>query len=127
MNLSSPIQVFDTDPKEPVEGQVWFNKTRQRIRLFLGGKTQEFNSRYVNLQESILVDADVLDQHQPKPPFHYHVCPSGFLHRCYRTSRSIFTWKFFVGITLSFPVEHAIWTKLWPFYKLTELLGLGVH
>ncbi len=32
--------------------------------------------------------------------------------------------SFWLGISLSFPIEHFIWEKVWPFSVLTKLLGL---
>lgn len=32
--------------------------------------------------------------------------------------------SFWLGVSLSFPIEHLIWEKLWPFDLLTRLLGL---
>lgn len=57
---------------------------------------------------------------------HLHRAPDGFLHRCYHKCRSIFSWQFFAGLTLSFPIEHALWTKVPPFVQIAEFLGLGI-
>lgn len=57
---------------------------------------------------------------------HVHQGPDGFLHRCYHKCRSIFSWQFFAGLTLSFPIEHALWTKVTPFVQIAEFLGLGI-
>lgn len=32
--------------------------------------------------------------------------------------------SFWLGTLLSFPIEHFIWEKIWPFDVLTKLLGL---
>jgi hypothetical protein len=32
--------------------------------------------------------------------------------------------SFWLGVSLSFPIEHFIWEKLWPMCLLTKLLGL---
>lgn len=32
--------------------------------------------------------------------------------------------SFWVGVSLSFPLEHFFWEKLWPMRLLTRLLGL---
>lgn len=58
---------------------------------------------------------------------HFHRDPSGILHRCYHKCRAIFTWQFFAGLTLSFPIEHALWTKVTPFVQIAEFLGLGIN
>lgn len=56
---------------------------------------------------------------------HFHRVESGKLIRCYHYCRGALTsWQFWLGVTLSFPIEHALWEKLWPFYLLTHLLGL---
>lgn len=57
--------------------------------------------------------------------WHTHVDENGFLVKCYHSTRStILSPSFWLGVTLSFPLEHFIWEKLWPFYLVTELLGL---
>ena len=57
---------------------------------------------------------------------HVHQGPDGFLHRCYHKCRSVLSWQFFAGLTLSFPIEHALWTKVPPFVQIAEFLGLGI-
>jgi len=32
--------------------------------------------------------------------------------------------SFWLGVSLSFPLEHFFWEKLWPMYLLTRFLGL---
>jgi hypothetical protein len=69
---------------------------------------------------------------QPTTPFdlkpvkeHYHKSRSGSLVECYHTCKSILTdYKFWLGTTFGFPLEHWLWEKVWPFTLLTELLGL---
>lgn len=56
---------------------------------------------------------------------HFHVDNKGVLHKCYhQCRRAIADWGFWLGVTVSFPLEHFLWEKVWPFYKLTELFGL---
>lgn len=56
---------------------------------------------------------------------HYHKTEDGLLVKCYHNCRSLLTdWKFALGVTVSFPIEHFLWTKVWPFYELAEVLGL---
>ena len=56
---------------------------------------------------------------------HFHVDERGVLVRCYHGVTSLATdWRFWAGITLSFPLEHWLWEKCWPFYVLTNWLGL---
>lgn len=58
---------------------------------------------------------------------HYHKDEHGFLHKCYHKCRTVFTWQFFIGVTLSFPLEHALWTKVPIFRDLSKLFGLIDH
>lgn len=56
---------------------------------------------------------------------HTHVTEDGFLIRCYHRSRSVLlSGGFWLGVTVSFPLEHFIWEKLYPFKLITEWLGL---
>lgn len=60
--------------------------------------------------------------------FHYHKDESGFFVKCYHGTRSLLTdYAFWVGLTIGFPLEHFLWTKVWPFYELAELMGLLDH
>lgn len=57
--------------------------------------------------------------------YHYHPNEHGLLVKCYHKGKKLlFTIEFWIGVTLSFPLEHFIWEKVWPFYLLTEWLGL---
>jgi hypothetical protein len=56
---------------------------------------------------------------------HYHKSENGLLIKCYHASRSLLTdWKFWLGTTMGFPLEHFLWEKVWPFTLITKLLGL---
>jgi len=55
---------------------------------------------------------------------HYHSDEAGLLVRCYHKCRTVFTWQFFVGITISFPFEHFLWEKVPPFSWLAGFMGL---
>jgi len=56
---------------------------------------------------------------------HYHTDENGVLVKCYHNVKNFLTdWKFWAGVTLSFPLEHLIWEKVWPFKLVTEWLGL---
>ena len=56
---------------------------------------------------------------------HYHKNEEGLLVKCYHGAKSILSeWKFWLGITISFPIEHFIWTKLPVFSHISEYLGL---
>lgn len=61
-----------------------------------------------------------------KETFHTHVNEDGILIKCYHKSKSAaFTAvMWFLGITVSFPIEHFIWEKIWPFYEISQWLGL---
>lgn len=59
---------------------------------------------------------------------HFHRDESGVLVKCYHKCKNVLTdYAFWLGVTLSFPLEHYIWTKLWPFYEIAEWLGLIIH
>lgn len=52
---------------------------------------------------------------------HTHTTPDGVLVKCYHQCRSVFTSPaFWIGSTLSFPIEHALWTKI-PFLHAIAL------
>jgi hypothetical protein len=60
-----------------------------------------------------------------KRPYHFHTNERGILVKCYHaTSSLIRDWKFWAGVTLSFPLEHWLWERVWPFYLVTHWLGL---
>ena len=54
---------------------------------------------------------------------HYHRDDRGFLHACYHKAKTNYV-GFFVGMTVSFPFEHYLYEKVWPFTLITKwLLG----
>jgi hypothetical protein len=60
---------------------------------------------------------------------HVHTTESGKLVKCYHESKALLcSWQFWVGTTLSttfsFPLEHFLYEKVWPFTSITKLLGL---
>jgi hypothetical protein len=56
---------------------------------------------------------------------HTHLDERGFVVKCYHKSKGLLTnWQFWLGVTLTFPLEHYLWEKAWPFYLITERLGL---
>lgn len=56
---------------------------------------------------------------------HTHIDQSGRVIRCYHETKAVFlSWGFWLGVTFSFPLEHYVWEKVWPFTFLTKLLGL---
>ena len=59
----------------------------------------------------------------PQP--HTHVDKHGFLVECYHSTKNVlFNVSFWLGVTLSFPLEHWLYEKVWPFTILTKFLGL---
>lgn len=56
---------------------------------------------------------------------HYHRNEQGALVRCFHTCKSLL-WQpaFWIGTAVSFPFEHFLYEKVWPFYCLTNLMGL---
>ncbi len=66
---------------------------------------------------------------------HVHIAPDGTEIECYhpmdkikKAGGDILTdWKFWLGMTIGFPFEHFLWTKVWPLYEITEALGLLEH
>lgn len=60
-----------------------------------------------------------------KNPFHTHVDEVGRVVKCYHETKSILTsGSFWLGITFSFPLEHFLYEKVWPFTLITQFLGL---
>lgn len=60
---------------------------------------------------------------------HYHKNEKGLLVSCYHSCRnSLASWQFWIGTFIStlvsFPLEHYLYEKVWPFYILTKWLGL---
>lgn len=56
---------------------------------------------------------------------HTHPNENGIAVRCYHSCRTaLFSWGFWLGVTVSFPFEHLIWEKLWPLNLLTKAWGL---
>jgi hypothetical protein len=33
-------------------------------------------------------------------------------------------WQFWLGVTLTFPLEHVLWERVWPLYHITHWLGV---
>ena len=56
---------------------------------------------------------------------HTHVNEYGRAVRCYHACRSaVLSWQLWLGFTLSFPFEHALWEKVPPFNLIAQRLGL---
>ena len=59
---------------------------------------------------------------------HEHKDENGFMVKCYHKCKSILSdGKFWIGVTISFPLEHFLWTKVPGFAHIAELLGLIAH
>jgi len=55
---------------------------------------------------------------------HEHVNEDGILIKCYHQCKSVLDWRFFLGVTVSFPFEHFLYEKVWPFNLITHWMGL---
>lgn len=56
---------------------------------------------------------------------HTHVNERGTLVKCYHECRTLASdWKFWIGMTLGFPLEHALWEHVPGFSHITHWLGL---
>lgn len=56
---------------------------------------------------------------------HYHLAKDGTLVKCYHGVRSFITdWRFWFGVTFSFPIEHALYEHVWPFTIVGRWFGL---
>ncbi len=111
--------IHPTKPENPLLGEMWIEHL-------------DFGQGRIMVMTSDgplpLMPPVAKDDYFAAEPTHIHVHRdnNGFLHRCYHKCRSIFTWQFFAGLTLSFPIEHALWTKVTPFVQIAEFLGLGI-
>lgn len=56
---------------------------------------------------------------------HTHIDNKGVLHKCYHECRdTVLNWKFVLGTVIAFPLEHALYEKVYPFTLITKWLGL---
>lgn len=56
---------------------------------------------------------------------HFHKQPDGSLVKCFHKCKAMFRDPtFWIATTISFPLEHFIWEKVWPLSLLTKWLGL---
>lgn len=56
---------------------------------------------------------------------HYHKTASGKIQTCYHQCRTTLAdWGFWLGVTITFPIEHFIWEHIPPFSYITKWLGL---
>lgn len=59
---------------------------------------------------------------------HTHVDEQGFIVKCYHQCKSILTQPaFWLGVTITFPIEHYLWTKVPGFSHVSGWLGLFSH
>jgi len=56
---------------------------------------------------------------------HYHHDDQGMLVKCFHHCRNLITdYQFWIGVTLSYPIEHYLWEHVWPFSLVKLLLGI---
>lgn len=56
---------------------------------------------------------------------HFHLNENGVLVKCYHGTKTLLTdYAFWIGVTISFPLEHFLWTKVPGFSHLAVWLGL---
>ena len=68
----------------------------------------------------------VEDVYGPAIKPHTHMDERGVIHRCYHECKQVFTQAgFWIGVTVSFPLEHFIWTKVPGFMYISKLMGLS--
>lgn len=57
--------------------------------------------------------------------YHTHTDERGALVKCYHECRGLLTdWRFILGITISYPFEHLLWERVFPFSYIAHLLGM---
>jgi sec-independent protein translocase protein TatC len=57
----SKVEVFDGDPMNPVEGQIWINKLDGRLKLFIGNKVRVLTFGPENLTAPIITLPDYIN------------------------------------------------------------------
>lgn len=88
------------------------------------------NYSHVELEDGLELEDDRGSRYSEVEQYaHTHVDSRGLLHKCWHVCthapRNLFTdWKFWAGITLTFPIEHWLWENVWGFRHITEFLGL---
>lgn len=56
------------------------------------------------------------------PHYHSH---NGILRSCYNHCTDLVTdFRFWIGVTMSYPLEHYLWEHVWPFTLIMNFLGL---
>lgn len=57
--------------------------------------------------------------------YHTHLDERGFMVKCYhKTTNVLKDVSFWIGVTISFPIEHYIWERVPGFSHITKFLGL---
>ena len=59
-------------------------------------------------------------------PHHYRTFATIQLTRSlpHKCKGIVTNWRFWLGLTMGFPLEHLLWEKVWPFMLLSRALGL---
>lgn len=56
---------------------------------------------------------------------HYHETKEGRLVKCYHACKSVLgSYGFWVGTIVSWPIEHYLYAKVWPFKLLSKFMGI---
>lgn len=82
-------------------------------------------------KEKSQIPLDYLDCKHARP--HFHTDENGFLVRCYHVCQQQFVsvWQvlkspaFWIGITVTYPIEHGLYENIWPFTFINELMHGG--
>lgn len=98
------------------DGQVWieFNKEQVRTKLVtdLWGDHVQSEAPHYTLDERGVP--------------HQHVSKDGLLVDCYHGTKNLVTdWKFWLGMTFGWPLEHYLYSHVWPFSLVASLIGVG--
>jgi hypothetical protein len=70
-----------------------------------------------------------IEEHFEEGSYHYHHPKPNLAVRCYHVCKHRVPWvwvlvTWVVSQTLTFPLEHFLWEKVWGFKMITEWLGL---
>ena len=58
-----------------------------------------------------------------KQDFHYHTDENGILVKCYHECKNTLRQaSFWIGVSVSWPIEHFLWSHVWPFSILGEFI-----
>ena len=55
---------------------------------------------------------------------HYHKTPNGLVACLHKCKSCLTDLSFWIGVTVSFPLEHVIWEKIPPFNYIARYFGL---